>query len=92
MATKQEIINKIHKEDERQGLFYKAGNPRYKMEYHYGKLDKYSKIRLNQMLERLKATAETPMVSKIKKIIRDEVDLDIHDKKMFRSNKWGRFK
>jgi len=60
MVTKQEIIRQINREDERQGLFYKAGNPRYKMEYHYGKLDKYNKARLSQMLQRLKDTAETP--------------------------------
>ena len=93
MTSKQEIIRKIHDEDKRQCLFYKAGNPRYKMEYHYGKLDKYTKTRLNQMLERLKATAETPMVTKIKKLIKDEVDLDIHNKNIsFRNNKWGRFR
>ena len=85
MVTKAEIIRKINKEDERQGLFYKAGNPRYKMEYHYGKLEKYNKARLNQMLKRLKETAEVP-------IMKDEVYLDIHDKKIFRNDKFGRFR
>ena len=89
MVTKAEIINKIHKEDARQGLFYKAGNPRYKAEYHYGKLDKYNKARLQQMLKRLKETAETP----VQKLIKDEVDLDIHDKNIiFRNNKFRRFR
>ena len=54
MVTKRELIMEIEREDRRLGHFWKAGNYRYGVHYYYGKLEKYNKKWLENLLNRLK--------------------------------------
>lgn len=53
MTTKDDIIRDIERRDSELGHFWKEGNYRYGVKFYYGKLEKYKKSKLQNILDNM---------------------------------------